>query len=60
MNLYMKQADSQTKQTSGYQTGKGGMCMHRHVQSYLTLCDSIDCGLPGSSVHGVFQAKILV
>ena len=24
-----------------------------------TLCDHIDCSLPGSSVHGVFQARIL-
>ena len=28
-------------------------------QSCLTLCDPIDCGPPGSSVHGVFQARIL-
>ena len=26
---------------------------------YLTLCDPIDCGPPGSSVHGIFQARIL-
>ena len=24
-----------------------------------TLCDPVDCGLPGSSVHGIFQARIL-
>ena len=24
-----------------------------------SLCDPIDCSLPGSSVHGVFQARIL-
>ena len=24
-----------------------------------TLCDPMDCNLPGSSVHGVFQARIL-
>ena len=24
-----------------------------------TLCDPIDCSLPGSSVHGIFQARIL-
>ena len=29
------------------------------LQSYLTLCDSMDCSLPGSSVHGVLQASIL-
>ena len=24
-----------------------------------TLCDPIDCSLPGSSVHGIFQAIVL-
>ena len=24
-----------------------------------TLCDPMDCGLPGSSIHGIFQARIL-
>ena len=24
-----------------------------------TLCDPTDCSLPGSSVHGIFQARIL-
>ena len=28
------------------------------AQSYLTLCDPIDCSLPGSSVHGIFQARV--
>ena len=27
------------------------------VQSCLTLCDPMDCSLPGSSIHGIFQAK---
>ena len=29
------------------------------AQSYLTLCDSMDCSLPGSSVHENVQARIL-
>ena len=29
------------------------------VQSCPTLIDSMDCSLPGSSVHGIFQAKVL-
>ena len=29
------------------------------AQSCLTLWDPMDCSLPGSSVHGVFQAGIL-
>ena len=28
-------------------------------QSYLTLCDPMDCSPPGSSVHGILQARIL-
>ena len=28
-------------------------------QSYLTVCKSMDCSLPVSSVHGIFQARIL-
>ena len=28
-------------------------------QSYLTLCDPMDCSPPGSSVHGILQAGIL-
>ena len=29
------------------------------AQSFPTLCDPMDCSLPGSSFHGIFQAKIL-
>ena len=29
------------------------------VKSCLTLCDPMDCSLPGSSIHGIFQARIL-
>ena len=29
------------------------------AQSCLTLCDPMDCRLPGSSVHGIFQAIVL-
>ena len=29
------------------------------AQSCLTLCDPTDCSLPGSSVHGILQARIL-
>ena len=29
------------------------------LQSCLTLCDPIDCSPPGSSVHGILQARIL-
>ena len=29
------------------------------AQSSLTLCDPIDCSPPGSSVHGILQARTL-
>ena len=29
------------------------------AQSYLTLRDPMDCSLPGSSAHGIFQARVL-
>ena len=34
---------------------KGGV----HAQWCLTVCNSMDCSLPGSSIHGIFQARIL-
>ena len=36
------------------------ICMHaKSAQSCPTLCVPIDCSLPGSSVHGILQAKML-
>ena len=35
---------------------------NRHVhraQSWLTLPDPMDCSPPGSSVHGIFQTRVL-
>ena len=29
------------------------------TQLCLTLCDPLDCSLPGSSVHGISQARVL-
>ena len=29
------------------------------AQSCPTLSDPLDCSLPGSSVHGIFQARVL-
>ena len=31
----------------------------KFAQSCPTLCDPIDCSLPGFSVHGIFQARVL-
>ena len=29
------------------------------LQSFLTLCNAMDCSLPGSSVHGILQGRTL-
>ena len=29
------------------------------AQLCVTLCDPMDCSLPGSSIHGIFQARVL-
>ena len=29
------------------------------AQSCLSLCDPMDCSLPGSSIHGILQARVL-
>ena len=31
----------------------------KSIQSCPTLCDLMDCSLPGPSVHGIFQARVL-
>ena len=43
-----------------------GDCSHEIIrekrevaQSCPTLCDPMDCSLSGSSVHGIFQARVL-
>ena len=52
--------------SSGKNTGVGChfllQCMkveHEVMQSCPTLRDPTDCSLPGSSVHGIFQARVL-
>ena len=37
------------------------MCLYvsKSLQLYSTLCDPVDCSLPGSSVRGILQARIL-
>ena len=35
------------------------LCCAKSLQSCPTLCDPMDCSLPGSFVHGILQARIL-
>ena len=37
----------------------GTLCHCSVATSCLTLCDPVDCTLPGLCVHGIFQARIL-
>ena len=41
-----------------YRDGCACVCA-KSLQLYITLCDPMDQSLPGSSVHGVLQTKIL-
>ena len=34
------------------------MCA-QSLQLHLTLCDSVDCSPPGSSIHGILEARIV-
>ena len=39
---------------------KVSMCMYaKSLQSWLTLCNPMDCSPPGSSVYGILQARIV-
>ena len=37
----------------------GNFLQSEVAQSYPTLCDPMDCSPPGSSVHRIFQARVL-
>ena len=37
----------------------GCVCVCLVAQSCPTPSDPMDCSLPGSSVHGIFQARVL-
>ena len=47
-----------TTSMKGHHTGHLS-CVCMGAQSSLTLCSPLDCSLPGSSVHEIFQAWIL-
>ena len=37
----------------------GSVCLSLVTKSWPILCDPMDCSPPGSSVHGILQARIL-
>ena len=61
-----KKANCTTKQKGEPMWGKSQplsnymyACFFLVAKSYPTLCDPMDCSPPGSSVHGILQARIL-
>ena len=47
-------------QSTGGSAWGWGVCVHaQSPQLCPTLCDPMGCSLPGSSVHGILQARIL-
>ena len=52
MELWLQILSTNPPKTSGDTHAKS-------LQSCLTLCDPMDCSLPGSSVYGILQARIL-
>ena len=53
-------------ETDKYTLGSPGMLKYQDAvwesevaQSCLTLCGPMDCSLPGSSIHRIFQARVL-
>ena len=57
LGLYGGRSTSGAERTVGDKTVKEGEVLV--TQSCLTLCDLMGCSPPGSSVHGVLQARIL-
>ena len=45
--------------SSSFQSFKAAIVLCSVTQSCPTLCDPTECSWPGSSVHGIFQARIL-
>ena len=43
----------------GYRPWGSQSCISEVAQSCLTLCDPMDFSLPGSSIRGIFQARLL-
>ena len=43
----------------GYSPAAAAVAAAKSLQSCPTLSDPMDCSLPGSSIHGIFQARVL-
>ena len=56
MDLFMKRKQTHRHRKENWLPKVGCVLIS---QSCPSLCDPIDCSPPGSSVHGLFQARIL-
>ena len=54
---FSEKVRSEGKKDSGVPSLK--VHLSSSAQSCPTLCDPMDCSLPGSSIHGIFQAGVL-
>ena len=52
-------SDEKTKSEYTHSHTRVCVCVCMCAQSCLTFCDSRDSSPPGSSVHGIFQARVL-
>ena len=56
----LKSNSNKTSTSHFYQGYQFYTCVHaKSLQSCLTPCNPMDCSPPGSSVHGILQARIL-
>ena len=47
------------KNLPAIQCNVGAAAAAKSLQSCPTLCDPMDYSLPGSTIHGIFQARVL-
>ena len=59
MNIHDAYAYSQSKSVIDRPHLKGSQSESVSCSVVPTLCDRMDCSPPGSSVHGILQARIL-
>ena len=56
----LKKCSAYSRFSIAFWTGQREIVKWSEVaQSCPTLCDPMDCSLPGFSVHGIFQARVL-
>ena len=61
LNIQKTKIMASSSTTSGHHpfNGRKSESESEVIQSCPTLCDPVDCSLPGSSVHEIFQARVL-